>query len=60
MSDYYELFRKLSVNGVEGLITKFEELQGDVNFVNEAVSKLEQMIISLAEDMKELLAIVKT
>ena len=56
MSDYYELFRKLSVNGVDGLIEKYEDLKSDVEFVNEAVSKLENMILSLEADLKDLLS----
>ena len=33
MSNYYDLFRKLSVNDVDGLLEKLAEFKNDVSFV---------------------------
>ena len=54
ISNYYELFRKLSVNDVEGLLQKLREFQDDVSFVESAVDELTLLIQSLHKSVSEL------
>ena len=54
ISNYYDLFRKLSVNDVDGLLEKLAEFKNDVSFVEKAVGELSILIESLFVDLNEL------
>ena len=54
VSSYYDLFRKLSVNDVDGLLEKLREFKNDVSFVEKAVGELSILIESLFVDLNEL------